>query len=278
MKPTAVGLHVKTRDRVKVLDAVRAAMGAVGLKWVGGGLDAPDEAVRLVLLPSRGGWTSLYPEEPELARGLAERVALELDAPVLVVGHYEESAFFYLAFGPAGEELDAYHSCPDYSKGMGEDDASEAELEATRGDAAVLAGLVGGEAKELERILAGARIERLRDHDVLSGAVGVSAALERFAEQLGLPDLLQAFEDVWAEEDEDDDESVRHLAYARPRDPGQLARLFGRLRDRWGGAGAAQSEGAEEGAADDEAPDELDADADSGEEPPAAPRGGRSRR
>lgn len=278
MKPTAVGLHVKTRDRVKVLDAARAAMGAVGLKWVGGGLDAPDDAVRLVLLPSRGGWTSLYPEEPELVRGLAERLAVEVEAPVLVVGHYEESAFFYLAFGPAGDELDAYHSCPDYSKRMGEDDASEAELEATRGDAEVLAGLMGGEAAALERILAGARIERLREHDVLSSAVDVGAALERFAAQLGLPDLLQAFEDVWGEDDEDDDETVRHLAYARPRDPGQLARLFGRLRDRWragaGAHGAARSEEAE--AREDEELDEADADA--GEEPPAAARGRRPRR
>ncbi len=245
MKPTAAGLHVKTRDRVKVLDATRTALAADGLEWAGGE-DAPEDAVRLLLMPARGPWTTLYLEQFDLAPALAGRIALQVQAPVLAVGHHEEMAFFYLAYGPDGEEVDAYHSCPDYAKEMDEDDASEAELEATRGDPEILATLTGAkDAAALGALLNKARIERLRDYDSYGQSVDAGQALRDFAKLLGLPDLAEGFDDHWGIDEDDGADGVRYLAYAAPADPTRLERLYGRLRDRWLKRGEAKETAAE---------------------------------
>lgn len=55
---------------------------------------------------------------------------------MVAAGHFDESAFFLVAFDRQGARLDDYHSCPDYAKDALEPDASQEELDRTRGDAA----------------------------------------------------------------------------------------------------------------------------------------------
>lgn len=236
IEPTGVGVHLKTRDRVAVLDAISAAMGADGLSFVGGGPDAPEDAVRLLLLPPRGAWTSLYPENSALARELAGLLSLQLKAPALTVGRFDEAAFFYVFHSADGDVADEYHSCPDWSKDVDEDDASEEELARTRGDAQALAALLapGQDAGALAQLLADARIESLRDHDAHSGPTDNSEPLTRLAELLALPDLLEDFDELWQLGlDDEEDVDLRYLAYGTPKETVDLRSLVSSWRDRW---------------------------------------------
>ncbi len=236
MEPTGVGIHIKTRDRVNVLDAVRAAMEAEGLSWVGGGMDAPNAAARMLLLPPRGSWTSLYPERPDLARELASLIALQLKTDVLVVGRLEEAAFFYVFFNGNGSLGDEYHSCPDWSKDVDEDDASEDELERTRGKPAALSHLLSGGVSldALTKLLKDSRIERLRDHSAHDGPGNNTEPLTRLADALALPDLLEDFDELWhLGLDDEDDIDLRYLAYGRPEEQGVLSKWVDRTRARW---------------------------------------------
>lgn len=234
MEPTGVGIYVKSRDRVGVLDAVRTAMEAEGLEWVGGGVDAPSEATRLLLLPPTGDWTPLYPATATRA-GLAGDIAIQLKVPVFVVGHLEDMAFYYAAWDTSGNLVDEYHSCPDYAKDFDEPDADADELARTRGKPQVVASLLGASDKagELGAVLEKARIDNLREHDPASGFAGASEPLRKLGKMFGLPDLQEEFDVLWdLGPDEDDEDDVRYLAYAPPREPGRLERFLGRFKGK----------------------------------------------
>lgn len=233
--PTGVGIHIKTRDRVKVLDAVRAACGAEGLEWKGGGQDADEDSVRFLLLPARGSWVSLYPADPAWADVVAGPIALCVQAPVMIFGRIDDDAFFYMAYDTQGDLLDQFHSCPDWAKDFDEPDASDEELERTRGKPAKVAGLLGASAKaaELKEILHKARIERLRDHDPWDGVADAFTSLRKIGAAFGLPDLEDDFDTLWdlgLEEDEDAD--LRYLAYGQPEEEKGLRAFLRRLRGR----------------------------------------------
>lgn len=234
MADSSIGIFIKSRDRVGVLDAVRTSMESEGLEWVAGGMDAPTSATRLLLLPPHGEWTPLYPASHSRA-SLAGDIALQLGAPVLVVGHMEDMAFFYSVWDLKGNLADEYHSCPDYAKEFGEDDADETELARTRGKPQMVAAMLGAanKAEELSELLKKARIENLRDHDVATGFAGASEPLRRLAKIFGLPDLQEEFDLLWdLGPDDDDDDSTRFLAYGPPKQPGRLERMLGRLRGK----------------------------------------------
>ena len=241
MEPVGAGIHLRTQDRVKVLDALRELMEREGLRWVGGGPDgAPEGAVRLLLLPPRGAWTSLYPEDRALEPRLAAGLAQALGAPAFTVGWVGEAAFFYRAYGPTGELVDEYHSCPDYEKESDEDDASEEELRRTKGDTQLLVALLGQpsgcSADALASLLAESRIERLRDHDPVEGYADNVEPLTRLAEAFALPDLLEDFDELWhIGLDEEEDVDLRYLAYAAPGKKSSLSGLVDRWRRRRGG-------------------------------------------
>jgi len=237
MEPTAVALHLRTSDRVRVLDALRGVLAAEGL--------APDPdggpgEVRFLVSPTRGAWTSVFPEEAAFATPIAAALAAEVGVPVVAAGHFDEAAFFLVAFDRRGARVDDYHSCPDYAKEALEDDAGQDELDRTRGDAEALTGLLGGDAAAVASALAAARIERLRDHDAAGPPGDAVAAAAAIARELGLPDLLEGFEDQACLEEEGAD--VRSVTFASPEEPSALRRLLGRLEARWRGRAAAGRE------------------------------------
>ncbi|RMG06561.1 MAG: hypothetical protein D6731_25510 [Planctomycetota bacterium] len=232
MVEAAVGIHVRTRDRVAVLDALRTALEGEGLRLV------PSDAeggLRFLLAPPRGRWTTLYPEGSALVEALPPLLGRALGTDVLTVGRLEEAAFFYEYHGPDGALRDRYHSCPDYAKEVGEDDANEEELQRTRGDARLLEPLLGeeGDVEKLAALLARCRIERLRDHDPAHGPADNVGPLTEFARLLDLPDLLEGYDELCAiASDEEDGTDLRLLVYAEPETPGALERLLQRLRRR----------------------------------------------
>ncbi len=229
-------MHIRTRDRVGVLDAIRTAMNAEGLSWVGDGPDeTPADAVRMLLLPPRGRWTSLYPEDGSLARELAGLIALQLKVPVLTVGRYDEAAFFYVYHEAGGDLADEYHSCPDWSKDVDEDDASQDELERTRGKPGALSALLapGHDAAALSELLKSSRIENLREHSPYSGPATNAEPLTRLGEILALPDLLEDFDELWhLGLDDDEDVDLRYLAYGTPEEKIDLRELLSRFRTK----------------------------------------------
>ncbi len=218
-------VHLKVRDRVRVLDALAAHQAAQGLVRADDDPEAP-EAARLVVCPPRGGWTTVAPEQGEAARALAAGLAQRLAAPALVVGLVDDGAVFYSAYDAQGEAKDDYHSCPDWERDVGDDDAGDDELARTRGDPDAVAALFGlapgGDAAALAAALAGARIERLRDHDPASDRVAPAAALRAIERAFGLAPLPDAAE-LWglgpAADDEVDDGDVVRLAWRRPPPP-----------------------------------------------------------
>lgn len=214
MESTRIAVHLRLKDRVKVLEAVRTVLEGQGL--VRAERDARD-AVRVLVAPAVGEWVAVYPEVADSARDLARGLAAELGTPALVVGTLGDEALFYSAYDEKGQAVDDYHSCPDYEKEFGDDDASGEELEGTRGDVDVLAQLFGGlgaGADLLRAALADARIERLRDVDPWTARVDIEEVLKRLRDALKLPPLSDFEEQVVEGEDGVD---VRVLAFRRPR-------------------------------------------------------------
>jgi hypothetical protein len=253
--PTGVGMHIRTRDRVGVLDAIRTAMDAEGLSWVGAGPgDTPTDSVRMLLLPPRGAWTSLYPEDTSLARELAGLIALQLKAPVFTVGRYDDAAFFYVYHDRGGNLADEYDSCPDWSKDVDEDDASASELERTRGRPEVLSTLLasGQEPAALSELLKASRIERLRDHSAYRGPATSREPLTQLADLLALPDLLEDFDELWhLGLDDDEDVDLRYLAYGEPEERLDLGELLSRFRAKLGTLRSSPPEGDDPEPSDD---------------------------
>ncbi|MCO5172390.1 MAG: hypothetical protein M9894_39335 [Planctomycetes bacterium] len=214
MESVRVAVHLRVKDRVRVIEALRAVMERQGL--LRADRDARD-ARRVLVAPSQGEWTSVYPEATDTARDLARALAAELQAPALVVGTIGEEALFYSAYDDAGDGVDDYHSCPDFEKEFGDDDASPEELERTRGDVDRLAELLGGlgpGADLLRAALAEARLERLRDVDVWQQRPEVDEVLQRLRDALKLPPFAD-YEEMVSEGQDGLD--VRVLAFRRPR-------------------------------------------------------------
>jgi len=230
--PTGVGIHLLTRDRVEVLDAIRSFMEVRDLEWVGGGPEGADLGeTRLLLLPPQGRWSSLYPEDPYLADTLAPALAAAVRCPVLVVGQIEEAAVFYRAYDESGVLGDEFHSCPDYEKEFDEADASEEELERTRGEPEIVAALLGMKAGDLASTLAASRIEHLRDVDVNAVPADNKLALAAIQKNFALPDLEQDFDVLWhLGFDDAEDVDLRYLAYGHPEES-----LRDQLRDKLDG-------------------------------------------
>jgi hypothetical protein len=209
-----VAVHLKVRDRVKVLDALRAVLEREGL--VRADAEHPD-AVRVLVAPTQGEWTTLYPEQTDQARGLARAVAAELEAPALVVGMIGEEALFYSAYDDEGEPVDDYHSCPDYEKEFGDDDASQEELDRTKGDIDQVLQLLDATVTGrdlLAQALAEARVERLVDLDPWQTRPDLREVLRRLRDALKLPPLVD-YEEMALEAEESGE--VRLLAFRRPK-------------------------------------------------------------
>ncbi|MBX3465867.1 MAG: hypothetical protein KF878_03085 [Planctomycetes bacterium] len=214
MEAVRVAVHLRVKDRVRVLEALRAVMERQGLARAD---RAAADARRVLVAPSHGEWTAVYPEVTGSARDLARGLAAELKAPALVVGTIGEEALFYSAYDDAGDGVDDYHSCPDFEKEFGDDDASPEELERTRGDVDRLAELLGGlgpGADLLRAALAEARLERLRDVDAWQQRPDVEEVLVRLRDALKLPPFADYEEMVSEGEDGLD---VRVLAFRKPR-------------------------------------------------------------
>lgn len=219
MESARVAVHLRLRDRVKVLEAVRTVMEREGL--VRADRDAQD-GVRVLVAPSQGEWTALYPEANDTARDLARALAAELATPALVVGTIGDEALFYSAYDDKGQAVDDYHSCPDFEKEFGDDDASSEELDRTRGDVDVLAQVFGGlgnGADLLKSALADARIERLTEVDPWKPRPDIDEVLQRLRDALKLPPLTDYEEMVI---DGEDGADVRVLAFRRPKAEGRL--------------------------------------------------------
>lgn len=213
METVRVAVHLRSKDRVKVLEALRAVMERQGMVRA----DRDDADLRVLVAPSHGEWTPVYPDVEGQARDLARALAAELSVPALVVGTIGEEALFYSAYDEEGESVDDYHSCPDYEKEFGDDDASDEELERTRGDVDALARVMGGlgpGADLLRTALAEARVERLVDIDPWAKRPEVTEVLRRLRDALKLPPFAD-YEEMVAEGEDGVD--VRVLAYRRPR-------------------------------------------------------------
>lgn len=213
METVRVAVHLRVKDRVKVLEALRAVMERQGMVRAE---RSSSDGVRLLVAPSQGEWTSVYPEASEQARDVARALAAELQVPAIVVGTIGEEALFYSAYDDEGEGVDDYHSCPDFEKEFGDDDASAEELERTRGDVDALAQLVGGlgaGADLLRTTLAEARLERLTDVDPWQQRPELDVVLRRLRDALKLPPFAD-YEEMAADGEEGVD--VRVLAFRRP--------------------------------------------------------------
>ncbi len=215
METVRVAVHLRVKDRVKVLEALRAVMERQGMVRADRA-SADTDGLRLLVAPTQGEWTSVYPDAPEQARDVARALAAELAAPAIVVGTIGDEALFYSAYDEKGEGVDDYHSCPDFEKEFGDDDAGAEELERTRGDVDALAQLLGGlgaGADLLKSALAEARVERLSDVDPWQQRPDLDEVLRRLRDALKLPPFAD-YEDVAAEGEDGAD--VRALAFRRP--------------------------------------------------------------
>ena len=238
-------VHLRTKDRVALIESLHAVLGAEGYVFRPGGRRAGAKgaeakgaeakgARRYLLLPPRKGWTTLLLEEPRETRAMARDLAITGLSALAFVHVDDLLAFGYDAYAPGGELIDAYHSCPDAEKGFDEDDASEEERERTRGNPSALAagfGLPPEPFAALEKPLKAARIESLRDHYPTSAA-DAEGALTRLLKALGLPSEIEGFDELWElglfEEEEAE---LRALVYGPkpvPKQQGKLAALFGK--------------------------------------------------
>ena len=248
------GIHLRTKDRVAVLDALAHVAAATGLAPTDddGTQARPTTELRALVAPARAGWTSVYVEQTWRAPSLAAALARRAKVPALLVRLASEWACAYQAYDASGGLADAYHSCPDADKAADEDDASADELERTRGDAAALAAALGG-GREIERLAAvmtEQRVERLRDHDAVGGVLPdpdlVFAALET---SFGLPELRPDFDEV------------RHVL-ADEEGLDLVLRAFTAGAERPVASGDAADDDAEDDDADDDDADDDSADDD----------------
>jgi hypothetical protein len=248
-------VHVRTRDRVAVVEALSQLLSAEGLVPVDPKGRAPRQSLRVLVGKPQGDWIAVCPEDVNAARGLAQALAAETDQPTIAVGMVDDEALFYAAYDGNGLGVDEYHQCPDYEKEADEDDADDDELERTRGDAvALVQGVGGGKADELGQALQKGRIERLRDHDPAVDTLPADEVLAALRASLKLPDLVDFDERVA----EAGDEHV--LTWTRP-EPTRLEKLKSKIptvptlpwqKQKAEGAAKAEDDDDEEGDDEDE--------------------------
>lgn len=223
MPTVRAAVHVRTRDRVAVVEALSHLLSAEGLVPVDPKGRQPKQSLRVLVGKPQGDWVAVCPEDVQAARGLAQALAAETDQPTIAVGMVDDEALFYAAYDGNGLGVDEYHQCPDYEKEADEDDADDDELERTRGDAAALVlGVGGGKAEELGAALKKGRIERLRDHDPAVETLSADDVLAALRASLKLPDLVDFDERVA----EAGDEHV--LTWTRP-EPTRLEKLKSKI-------------------------------------------------
>lgn len=183
-------VHLKTRDRVKVLEALRAVLEGEGLVPSKKSAEArAANAVRFIVGAPQGEWVAVCPEEPDTCRALAPLLAAHAKVPSIAVGMVDDEAVWWTAFAASGDAVDEYHSCPDYEKEADEDDADDAEVERTKGDAGALKALGAGQTGPLAEAMQKARIERLRDHDTYEEVLPAEDVLKALRVALKLPEL-----------------------------------------------------------------------------------------
>lgn len=268
MPTVRAAVHVRTRDRVAVVEALSHLLSAEGLVPVDPKGRQPKQSLRVLVGKPQGDWVAVCPEDVQAARGLAQALAAETDQPAIAVGMVDDEALFYAAYDGNGLGVDEYHQCPDYEKEADEDDADDDELERTRGDAAALVlGVGGGKAEELGAALKKGRIERLRDHDPAVETLSADEVLAALRASLKLPDLVDFDERVA----EAGDEHV--LTWTRP-EPTRLEKLKSKVPTvpamPWQKKAKAEDEDEDEDDEDDEADDD---DADDDESPKSKKKG-----
>jgi hypothetical protein len=211
-------VHLKTRDRVKVLEAVRAVLEGEGLVPSKKSAEArAANTVRFIIGAAQGEWVAVCPEEPSTCRALAPLLAAHARVPAIAVGLVDDEAVWWTAFSASGDAVDEYHSCPDYEKEADEDDADDAEVERTRGDASALKALGALKTDLLAEAMQEARIDRLRDHDTYKEVRPAEDVMKALRVALKLPELAD-FDDRL-----DDLGSDAHpLVYEKPQDERRL--------------------------------------------------------
>lgn len=219
MDDAVLAVHVQTRDRVAVLDALRAQATEAGLEATrDDGVSPRPGTVRFLVAPPRGAWVSVYPEESELGRDLCRDLARRLRARAILVGRLGEAACFYLACDAEGDPGDEYHSCPEQELESDQEEPDEVTLSATRGDPARLGATLGGilAPEKLGEVLGKARIERLADCDPGQDRPTVEQTLAALRAALRLPDLWPEFDEVRHFLAEEDGLDVALLAFRPP--------------------------------------------------------------
>lgn len=274
MPTVRAAVHVRTRDRVAVVEALSHLLSAEGLVPVDPTGRQPKQSLRVLVGKPQGDWVAVCPEDVQAARGLAQALAAETDQPTIAVGMVDDEALFYAAYDGNGLAVDEYHQCPDYEKEADEDDADDDELERTRGDAAALVlGVGGGKADELGAALKKGRIERLRDHDPALETLPADEVLAALRASLKLPDLVDFDERVA----EAGDEHV--LTWTRP-EPSRMEKLKSKIPAvpalPWQkGKKRAEDDEAEDEDDEEEAEDEDEAEGDEPKATKKDPKKGR---
>ena len=153
-------IHVRTEEA----DQLRAALEDI----------AREHGTKTLLAPAIGGWTTAFPNEHGQEFGVARALATRILAPILHCVVHDDDVFAYQFF-ENGVLIDEYNSCPDYFGGP----------PAPR----------GGNVQILEKFLASANavgaLQNLLDAERFDFEM---KRLDKFAELLGLPNAVTAYE------------------------------------------------------------------------------------
>jgi hypothetical protein len=194
-------VHIRTEDRSPIQAAVEAL--------------AKKTKRQFLIGPALGGWVSVYPDGNGQDEATAHVLAASVPAHLIYVLVHDDDVLVYQYFS-GGSRIDQFNSSPDYFGAV-----SEQDQEQSRGDPALLRPLLtaGHSVDELTALLA-----PNDDNEVTFE----SERLARFAELLGLPNAVTAYEYLMAGETDDivgwDDfihvpdrsaEKARHAALAK---------------------------------------------------------------
>jgi WD40 repeat protein len=160
-------IHVKTPDRTKVKQAVEVI--------------AKRQKTRFLLGPALNGWVSVYPETHGQDERIAKAMARQIGGDAIYVMVHDDDIFAYTYF-QGGKQIDSFNSCPDYFSS-----ASAKDKVKLRGRPLLLQKLLapGKNLEELTALLSPETVEQMTFAYEL---------LERFADLLGLPNAVAAYE------------------------------------------------------------------------------------
>ncbi len=160
-------IHVKTTDRASVQRAVEAI--------------AKKQKNRFLLAPALNGWVSVYPETHGQDERVAKALARQIAGDVVYLLVHDDDVFAYSYFND-GKLIDEFNSRPDYFA------KTPAKTKAKlRGKPLLLQQLLapGKSVEDLISLLASETVER---------TVFASELMQRFADLLGLPNAVNAYE------------------------------------------------------------------------------------